>query len=157
MQKHDEKREQRKRDDNRSESGFTLIELMIVIIIIGLIAGIVTPNVIKRLDKAKQSTAQAQIESLSQALDAFRLDMGRYPTSQEGLQALREKPTTNAEKWDGPYIKKELPADPWGAQYQYKAPGAHGDFDIISYGGDGKEGGDNLDQDIVSWKGIDAK
>ncbi len=143
-------------NNRRKQAGFTLIELMIVIIIIGLIAGIVTPNIIKRLDKAKQNTAFAQIESLSQALDSFRLDTGRYPTTQEGLMALVKKPAAKAEKWDGPYLKKELPRDPWGNDYEYKSPGAHGDFDIISYGADGKEGGEKIDKDIVSWKGLDG-
>ncbi len=135
--------------------GFTMIELVIVVIIIGLMAGLVTPAVMRRLDSSKQNTTLVQIEGFSGALDGFRLDVGRYPTTQEGLQALREKPATNAKGWVEPYLRKEIPLDSWGNKYVYKSPGAEGrKFEIISYGADGKEGGEGFDQDLVSWRGL---
>ena len=150
---HNQNRNDRKWSNH---SGFTLVELMIVIIIIGLIASIVAPNIIKRLDRAKQNTAVAQIESLSQALDTYRLDMDRYPTTQEGLKGLLEKPSSNGEKWDGPYLsKEELPKDPWGNAYQYKSSGDNKrPFEITSLGSDGKEGGEDIAQDIVNYRSM---
>lgn len=135
-------------------SGFTLIELLVVIIIIGLLAALVGPKLFGRVGKGKQAAAQAQIELFGAALDNFRLDVGRYPTSDEGLRALLVNPG-GIENWDGSYLKKEeIPLDPWGRPYLYKSPGEHGDYDIISQGADNVAGGDGENQDIVSWKGI---
>jgi len=135
----------------RNNNGFTLIELLVVMVIIGLLAALVGPRFIRQEEKAKVKAAKAQIELLSTALDTFRLDVGRYPTSQEGLEALRSQPG-GAERWDGPYLKKEVPLDPWGKAYVYKSPGDHGPFDIISYGADGVPGGDGDNQDVTSWE-----
>ena len=142
--------ELRIRSGNR---GFTLIEIMIVMIIIGLLAALVAPKFFGRLSTAKLSSAKAQIELFGTALDAFRLDTGRYPTTEEGLKALREKPS-GVESWSGPYLPKEIPLDPWKRSYIYKSPGEHGEYDLLSYGFDGVEGGEGENQDIVSWKDI---
>ena len=130
--------------------GFTLVELIVVVIIIGLLAGLVLPQFIRQEEKAKLKAAQAQIELLGTALDTFRLDVGRYPSTDEGLQALRQKPGA-IDRWDGPYLKKELPLDPWGKPYMYKSPGDHGPYDIVSYGADSAPGGEGDNRDIVSW------
>ena len=132
--------------------GFTLIELMVVIIIIGLIAALVAPRFFGKVEQSKVKAAQAQIELFGAALDQFRLDVGRYPTTSEGLSVLREK--GGMENWNGPYLKKEVPPDPWGHPYVYTSPGAHDDYDLVSYGADGTSGGENENQDIVSWKGL---
>jgi general secretion pathway protein G len=134
-----------------ASAGFTLIELIVVVVIIGLLAGLVLPQFIRQEEKAKLKATRAQIELLGTALDTFRLDIGRYPTSEEGLQALRQKPAT-LDRWDGPYIKKELPEDPWGKPYVYKSPGDHGPYDIISYAADGVPGGEGDNRDITSWE-----
>ena len=134
-----------------NRKGFTLIELLVVVIIIGLLASLVAPKFFKKLSASKQKTAKAQIELLGQALDEFRLDNGRYPTTEEGLKALREKPD-DLSNWSGPYLPKPVPKDPWGRDYVYKSPGEHGDYDLYSYGRDGQEGGEGEDADIVSWK-----
>ena len=120
-------------------------------VIIGLLAALVGPRFIRQEEKAKIKAAKAQIELLSTALDTFRLDVGRYPTSQEGLEALRTQPG-GVERWDGPYLKKDVPVDPWGKPYVYKSPGDHGPFDILSYGADGAPGGDGDNHDIASWE-----
>ena len=138
-------------DKMRTNSGFTLVELLVVMIIIGLLAALVGPRFIRQEEKAKIKAAKAQIELLSTALDTFRLDVGRYPSTQEGLDALRTKPGA-IERWDGPYLKKDLPLDPWGKAYVYKSPGEHGPFDIVSYGADGAPGGDEDNRDITSWE-----
>jgi general secretion pathway protein G len=135
----------------RDNSGFTLVELIVVVIIIGLLAGLVLPQFIRQEEKAKLKAARAQIELFATALDTFRLDVGRYPTSEEGLQALRQKPG-GLDRWDGPYLKKDLPLDPWSKPYNYKSPGDHGPYDITSYGADGVPGGDGDNRDITSWE-----
>lgn len=137
----------------KGEKGFTLIEILVVVIIIGLLAALVGPKLFGKVSAAKQSAAKAQIELFGTALDTFRLDVGRYPTAEEGLKALREKPS-GVEGWQGPYLPKEIPIDPWGTPYVYKSPGEHGDYDLISYGLDKVEGGEGENQDIVSWKDI---
>ncbi len=136
----------------RDERGFTLIEIMIVVIIIGLLAGLVGPRLFGKLTQAKQKSAKAQIELFGTALDAFRLDIGRYPTTEEGLKALREKPS-GLDAWKGPYLPKEIPMDPWGKPYIYKSPGEHGEYDLFTYGLDGVEGGEGENEDVMSWKG----
>lgn len=140
----------RKRE-KRSENGFTLIELLVVIIILGLLSALVAPKFFGKVDKAKQKTAKTQIELFGSALDEFRLDVGRYPTTEEGLNALREKPG-NVTNWEGPYLPKAIPLDPWGFPYQYKSPGEHGAYDLFSYGADGAIGGEGNDKDIVNWE-----
>lgn len=136
----------------RRARGFTLIELLVVLVILGLLAGLVGPQVIKYLGGANTKAAKLQIEDFSTALDAFRLDMGRYPSTNEGLQALVVQPA-GASRWNGPYLRKSLiPKDPWGNDYQYRAPGQHGAFDLYSLGADNAEGGDGENQDVVSWQ-----
>lgn len=136
---------------HRNNSGFTLIELLVVMIIIGLLAALVGPRFIRQEEKAKVKAAKAQIELLSTALDTFRLDIGRYPSSEEGLDALVRKPGS-VDKWDGPYLKKDMPLDPWGKAYVYKSPGDHGAFDLLSYGADGVAGGESDNRDVTSWE-----
>jgi len=135
------------------ERGFTFFEILVVVTIIGLLAALVGPRLWGKISGGKQTAAKAQIELFGTALDAFRLDTGRYPTGEEGLKALREKPS-GVENWSGPYLPKEIPIDPWKKQYAYKCPGEHGDYDILSYGADGVEGGEGENQDVVSWKDI---
>jgi general secretion pathway protein G len=135
----------------KNQKGFTLIELLVVMIIIGLLAALVGPRFIRQEEKAKVRAAKAQIELLGTALDTFRLDVGRYPTAQEGLEALLRQPG-GLERWDGPYLKKELPLDPWGTAYVYRSPGQHGPYDILSYGADKAQGGDGDNRDIASWE-----
>lgn len=135
-----------------SQKGFTLIELLIVLVILSLLAALVGPALVERLKPAKRTVAQSQIEEFMSALDSFYIDVGRYPTTDEGLQALREKPA-GARNWKGPYLKKELPNDPWGNAYVYRSPGHNGGFEILSYGADGKEGGEGENADVTSWEG----
>ena len=130
--------------------GFTLIELLVVMVIIALLAALVGPRLFPKLGKGKQSAALAQIELIGQGLDHFRLDVGRYPTTQEGLNALATNP--GIEKWEGPYLKKALPNDPWGKPYRYQCPGSHGDYDLYSYGRDDAPGADGEAKDISSWE-----
>ena len=135
----------------RGNRGVTLIELLVVMVILGLIAAVATQTFFKKVDTANRTSAKNQITELEGALDLFRLDAGRYPTAEEGLQALRTRPN-GLETWDGPYLKKDLPLDPWKKPFIYRRPGQHGDFDLLSLGADGLEGGEGNDADIVSWK-----
>ena len=131
--------------------GFTLIELLVVLVILGLLAGLVGPRVLSYLGGAKSDTANLQIEELGAGLDLFYLETGRYPTSDEGLIALVEHPV-NVSNWHGPYLKKKtIPKDPWGRDYYYQSPGENGPYDLVSYGMDGTQGGEQDNQDIVSW------
>jgi general secretion pathway protein G len=133
--------------------GFTLIELLLVMVILGLLAALVGPRFFGQEKKAKQRAAKGQIALFEAALDNYRLDVGRYPTTEQGLQALRERPD-GVTKWDGPYLKKAVPNDPWGNAFAYESPSEHGDYAIISYGADGRPGGEDVDTDIVSWQDI---
>jgi len=142
--------------NSHGEKGFTLIEMLIVMVILGLLAALVGPRMFGKVGKSKQKAAKAQIALFETALDTYRLDTSRYPTSDQGLQALRVKPS-GVERWDGPYLPKEIPMDPWGHPYKYRSPGEHGDYDIISLGADGTEGGEGEDADVVSWKDIDSE
>ncbi|MCK8600238.1 type II secretion system major pseudopilin GspG [Desulfoferrobacter suflitae] len=134
----------------RLDKGFTLIELLIVMIILGLLAALVAPKMFQKVGSSKQKAAKAQIAMLGTALDAFRLDVGRYPNAQEGLDALRKNPGND--NWDGPYLPKDVPPDPWGKQYVYRFPGEHGDYDLYSMGADGQDGGEGENADVVSWE-----
>jgi general secretion pathway protein G len=138
------------------QRGFTLIELLVVLVIIGLLAALVGPSLYQRISPAKESAARAQIENFATALDGFLVDVGRYPSTQEGLSALRVKPEST-DKWKGPYLKKEIPLDPWGQAYVYRAPGRSGGYEIVSYGADGREGGDGDNADIASWQSQGGK
>jgi general secretion pathway protein G len=131
------------------QSGFTLIELLVVLAILALLAGLVGPRVLDQLGGAKSKTAALQIHEIEQALDLYKLDVGRYPSDQEGLDALVRKPAS-ANGWNGPYLKKGLPNDPWGRPYLYKTPGRHGSPDVYSLGADGKPGGEGEDADIYN-------
>lgn len=130
-------------------AGFTLVELLVVVFILGLLAALVAPNLISTGEKQNPKIAKTQMEMLRTALDAFRLDVGRYPNSQEGLQALLERPA-GTERWDGPYLRegKGIPRDPWQNAYVYRSPGEKGAFDLFSYGADGVAGGDGLNADV---------
>jgi general secretion pathway protein G len=128
--------------------GFTLLELLVVIVIIGLLAAYVGPKYFAQLGKSEVTVAKAQIEAFEKALDTYRLDVGKYPSTEEGLAALLAAPATGGAKWNGPYLKKGVPLDPWGHAYSYRAPGAKGDFDIISLGKDGQPGGTGENADI---------
>jgi len=137
----------------RRQAGFTLIEIMVVMVIIGLLMALVGPNLIGRSEKAKSQAAAMQIERLGTVLDTFRLDIGRYPTTQEGLQALVTRPN-GIERWDGPYLNKGVPKDPWDRPYVYRSPGEGGrPYDIYSLGADGAPGGQDQNRDITSWGG----
>jgi general secretion pathway protein G len=134
----------------RSHRGFTLLELLVVMVIIGLLAAYVGPKYFSQIGKSEVKTARAQMVGFEKALQQYRLDVGRFPSTEQGLQALVSKPATVA-KWDGPYLEKTVPLDPWGQPYVYVSPGEHGDVDISSTGRDGRPGGDGLDADITNW------
>lgn len=130
--------------------GFTLLELLVVMVIIGLLAGIVAPQYFAQIGKSNAKVARAQIESFGQALDQYRLDVGSYPTTEQGLVALRTAPQQVA-RWQGPYLKRDIPDDPWGRPYVYRRPGQHGEYDLVSLGADGQQGGEGEAADVVSW------
>ena len=139
-------------NNRKYSTGLTLIELMVVITIIALIGAVVGPQVMKQFEKAKSDTAKMQIEDFSAAMDMFYLENGRYPNSDEGLNALIQAPA-GMDRWNGPYLKKrKIPQDPWNRDYHYASPGEHGAYDLYSYGRDNTEGGDGDDRDIVSWE-----
>jgi len=136
----------------RAQRGFTLLELLVVLVILGLLAAVAGPQVMKHVGGAKSSTAKLQIDEFGAALDMYKLEVGRYPNTQEGLQALSEAPS-GATNWNGPYLKKKtVPKDPWGNDYHFESPGQHGAFDIFSYGADNREGGEGEDKDVVNWQ-----
>jgi general secretion pathway protein G len=130
--------------------GFTLLELLVVIVIIGLLAGYVGPRYFAQVGKSEIKVAKAQIDAFEKALDTYRLDLGRYPTTEQGLAALETRPNNEA-RWQGPYLKKTIPLDPWGKPYQYRSPGEKGEIDIFSFGKDGQPGGEGENQDIGNW------
>lgn len=132
------------------QGGFSLLELLVVMVIIGLLAGYVGPKYFAQIGKSEIKAAKAQIDALGKSLDQFRLDTGHYPSTEQGLSALVTKPA-NESKWEGPYLTKAVPADPWGKPYVYKNPGEHGDYDLLSYGKDGQAGGSGEAADIVNW------
>jgi len=140
--------------NKRNKKGFTLIELLVVMIILGLLAALVAPKFFGKIGESKIKAAKTQISLLGSALDSFYLDVGRYPTTEEGLDALIKRPDTIPEsKWKGPYLPKtKIPLDPWGNKYIYKSPGEHGKYDLYSYGADGQPGGSGENADIVSWE-----
>ena len=131
-------------------SGFTLLELLVVMLIIGLLAGYVAPKYFAQVGKSEIKIARAQIDAFDKALDQYRLDTAHYPSTEQGLNALVTKPA-NEPKWAGPYLKKAVPPDPWGNAYVYKIPGDHGEFDLLSYGKDGQLGGTGEAADITNW------
>ncbi|KQW88399.1 type II secretion system protein GspG [Massilia sp. Root418] len=134
----------------RRAPGFTLLELLVVIVIIGLLAAYVGPKYFSQLGKSEVTIAKAQIEAFEKSLDTYRLDVGRYPSAEEGLGALLAAPASAGAKWNGPYLKKGVPPDPWGKPYQYRAPGTKGEYEILSLGKDGQPGGTGEDADITS-------
>ncbi|WP_265946203.1 type II secretion system major pseudopilin GspG [Dechloromonas sp. A34] len=132
------------------QRGFTLLELLVVMVIIGLLAGYVGPKYFTQIGKSEIKAARAQIDALEKALDQYRLDVGRYPSSENGLAVLMRRPPSES-RWQGPYLRKDLPTDPWGNAYQYAQPGEHGEFDLLSLGKDGKPGGEGEAADIGNW------
>lgn len=141
-----------RRTRRRGERGYTLVELLVVLAILGLLVALAAPRLIQYLGGAKTDTARMQIERLSGILDIYRLELGRYPAQQEGLQALVEKPP-QAEGWNGPYLRnRDALIDPWGRAYGYRMPGEHGDYDLYTLGADGEVGGEGEDQDVTSWE-----
>ncbi len=141
----------------RLQKGFTLIEIMVVVVIISVLIGLVAPNILGRVDEARVTAAQADISTLEQALDMYRLDNHRYPTTDQGLEALIMIPTGDPKpkRWrpEGYLKKSTLPKDPWGGEFQYISPGSSGGYDLYSHGADGKEGGEAYDRDIGNWEG----
>ncbi|MGB0127433.1 MAG: type II secretion system major pseudopilin GspG [Rhodocyclaceae bacterium] len=135
----------------RASRGFTLLELLVVMVILGLLVGYVAPKLFSQVGKSEVKSARAQIGALEKALDLYRLDTGHYPSTDGGLKALIAKPDSEP-KWNGPYLQKAVPADPWGHPYQYKQPGEHGDFDLWSFGKDGQAGGEGENEDLGNWQ-----
>jgi general secretion pathway protein G len=136
--------------NKRLQSGFTLLELLVVLVIIGLLVGYVAPRYFSQVGKSEVKVAKAQIKALEDALDQYRIDVGRYPSSEQGLAALNSQPAGEA-RWQGPYLRKTVPNDPWGTPYQYRAPGEHGEFDLSSLGSDAQIGGAEAAADITNW------
>ena len=134
----------------RHSSGFTLLELLVVMVIIGMLAGFVAPKFFAQIGKSETKTARAQIDALEKSLDQYRLDVGSYPSTEQGLLVLNERPV-GVVKWSGPYLKKSVPLDPWSNPYIYKSPGEHGEYDLLSFGKDGQPGGTGEAEDLVSW------
>jgi general secretion pathway protein G len=134
----------------RAARGFTLLELLVVMVIIGLLAGYVGPKLFAQIGKSETKVTRAQIDALQKALDQYRIDTGRYPSTQQGLAALTARPADEP-RWQGPYLAKGVPPDPWGRAYVYRSPGEHGDYDLVSYGHDGAPGGDGDNADLTSW------
>ena len=134
----------------RPRRGFTLLELLVVMVIIGLLAGYVGPKLFAQIGKSEVKVTRAQIDALQKALDQYRIDTGRYPDSQPGLAALVTKPADEP-RWQGPYLAKAVPNDPWGRAYFYRSPGEHGEYDLLSYGRDGAPGGEGENADLTSW------
>lgn len=134
----------------RGVRGFTLLELLVVMVIIGLLAGYVGPRYFSQIGKSEIKAARAQIDALEKALDQYRIDVGRYPSTEQGLPALNVAPTGES-RWDGPYLRKGVPDDPWGKPYQYRQPGEHGEFDLYSFGPDGLPGGEGAAADVTNW------
>jgi len=132
------------------EAGFSLLELLVVMVIIGLLVSYVGPRYFSQIGKSEVKAVRAQIDGFEKALEQYRIDTGRFPNSEQGLGALFTKPN-NEPKWAGPYLKKAPPPDPWGNPYQYKSPGEHGEFDLFSFGKDGRAGGSGEDADITNW------
>ena len=141
----------RRRSTGRSQSGFTLMELLVVLAILGLLMSLVGPQVLNQLGGAKTKTAAIQVKDLEQALEMYKLDVGRFPSTNEGLQALVRKPAAAA-GWNGPYLNSDVPLDPWNREYNYKYPGDRGELDIFSYGQNGTPGGEGEDQDVGNWR-----
>lgn len=140
-----------KRARYAAAAGFTLLELLVVLVILGLLAAVATPQALKYLSRSKTNAAQIQLRSLGTSLDLYRLDVGRYPNQQEGLVALVERPNA-VEHWQGPYVaKREMLQDPWGRTYLYRIPGQHGDYDLFTYGSDRTAGGEGEGRDVTSW------
>lgn len=133
------------------QRGFTLLELLVVMVIIGLLVGYVGPRYFSQIGKSETKAARAQIDALEKALDQYRLDTGHYPSTEQGLAALNTRPS-NEERWDGPYLKKNVPPDPWGKPYIYLQPGEHSEFDLLSYGKDGQPGGSGDAADVNNWQ-----
>jgi general secretion pathway protein G len=130
--------------------GFTLLELLVVLVIIGLLAAYVGPRYFQQIGKSEQKVARAQLDAFQKALDQYRIDTGHYPTNEQGLMALTSAPGGESQ-WQGPYLSKTVPKDPWGRDYLYRCPGEHGEYDVWSFGKDGREGGDGDDKDVTSW------
>lgn len=133
-----------------ARGGFTLLELLVVMAIIGMLVGYVAPKYFSQIGKSEVKVAMAQIDALGKALDQLRLDTGRYPVADEGLTALVTRPANDL-KWGGPYLTKNVPLDPWGRPYIYRSPGEHGDYDLVSYGKDGQPGGEGEAADVTNW------
>lgn len=136
--------------DRARAQGFTLLELLVVMVILGLLAGYVAPKYFAQVGKSEVKVARSQIEALEKALDMYRLETGQFPTTEQGLDALVSRPQKEP-KWSGPYLKKAVPRDPWGRVYVFKSPGEHGDYDLYSLGKDGRPGGDGEGADITNW------
>ncbi len=140
-------------NERKAPQGFTLVEILVVMVILGLLVALVGPRLFGHIGKSNTRAAKAQIELFATALDSFRLEVGRYPSTEEGLNSLWDLP--DVEDWNGPYLRKELPMDSWGNPYLYKSPGEHGDYDIMSFGVDEAPGGEGEGQDVMSWRALD--